>query len=103
MRLLRNLYESHSFLTVRNPALTLQVAEPRYLVTACISGLGLFLLLFLGPREIFFSFFFLKIMYLFIFRERGREGEREREKHQCVVHPLLGAWPTTQACTLTGN
>ena len=43
---------------------------------------------------------------LFIFRERGKEGEREGEKHQCVVapsRPLLGTWPTTQACALVGN
>ena len=34
------------------------------------------------------------------------EGEREGEKHQCLVAshvPLLGVWPTTQACALTGN
>ena len=34
------------------------------------------------------------------------EGEREGKKHQCVVAssaPLLGTWPTTQACALTGN
>ena len=52
---------------------------------------------------LFLSFF---IFYLFIFRERGREGEREGEKHQCVVAshaPLLGTWPATQACALTGN
>ena len=33
-------------------------------------------------------------------------GERKGEKHQCVVAssaPLLGVWPTTQACALTGN
>ena len=47
--------------------------------------------------------FFLRF-YLFL--ERGREGDREGEKHQCVVAsgaPLLGAWPTAQACALTGN
>ena len=38
--------------------------------------------------------------------ERGREGEREGEKHQSAVAshvPLLGTWPATQACALTGN
>ena len=42
---------------------------------------------------------------MFIFRERERERERG-EKHQCVVAPhvpLLGTWPTTQACALIGN
>ena len=49
---------------------------------------------------------FFKDFILFIFRERGREGE-ERERNISVwlplVHPLPGAWPTTQACALTGN
>ena len=51
-------------------------------------------------------FYFLKILFIFIFRERVREGEREVEIHQCVVAshmPLLGTWPATQACALTGN
>ena len=40
------------------------------------------------------------------FRQRRRKGEREGEKHQCVVASyalLLGTWPATQACALTGN
>ena len=51
-----------------------------------------------------FDFFF-KI-YLFIFRQReGREKERERNINVWLPlpHPLLGAWPATQACALTGN
>ena len=46
---------------------------------------------------------FLKILFIDIQRE-GKGGEREGEKHQCVVAsvvPLLGTWPTTQACALT--
>ena len=41
----------------------------------------------------------------FIFRERGREGEREGNVHVWLPlkHPLLGTWPTTQACALTRN
>ena len=43
---------------------------------------------------------------LFIFRE-GKGGEREREKNINVwlppAHPLLGTWPATEACALTGN
>ena len=36
------------------------------------------------------------------------EKEGEGEKHQCVVAshtlwPLLGTWPATQACAVTGN
>ena len=52
------------------------------------------------------SSFLKKRFYLFIFRQREREEEREGEKHQCVVAshaPLLGTWPTTQACALIGN
>ena len=55
----------------------------------------------LMSRHIYFLRF-----YLFIFRERVREEEREGEKYQCVVasdSPLLGTWPATHACALTGN
>ena len=52
-------------------------------------------------------YFIFKRFYLFIFRESGMEGEWEGEKNQCVVVslicPLLGTWPATQACALTGN
>ena len=37
---------------------------------------------------------------------RERKGERYGGKHQCVVtltRPLLGTWPATQTCALTGN
>ena len=42
--------------------------------------------------------------FIFLFLYRG--GWREGEKHQYVVAshpPLLGTWPSTQACALTGN
>ena len=49
-------------------------------------------------------FFFLRF-YLFL--ERGERREKERERNISVwlplKHPLLGTWPTTQACALTGN
>ena len=46
-----------------------------------------------------------KRFYLFIFRERGRGGERERNINVWLplVRPLLGTWPATQACALTGK
>ena len=46
-----------------------------------------------------------KIFYLFIFRERARKEERERNTNVLLpfLCPLLGTWPTTQACVLTGN
>ena len=52
-----------------------------------------------------FFFPFLKFVYLFIFRERGKEGERKRNINVWLplVCPLLGTWPATQACALTGN
>ena len=48
---------------------------------------------------------------LFIFREIGEEREKERETSMCqrdinqlpLARPLLGTWPATQACALTGN
>ena len=43
--------------------------------------------------------------FYFIFRQRGREEERERNISVWLplTLPLLGTWPTTQACALTGN
>ena len=45
--------------------------------------------------------------YLFIFRERRRRKEKGRERNISVwlplICPLLGTWPTTQACVLTEN
>ena len=48
--------------------------------------------------------YFLKI-YLFLERGERREKERERkiDVYLPLAHPLLGTWPTTQACALTGN
>ena len=48
---------------------------------------------------------------LFIFREIGEGREKERETSMCqrdinqlpLARPLLGTWPATQACALTGN
>ena len=52
-----------------------------------------------------FSIFSKDFIYLFIFRERGREGEREGNINVWLplARPLLGTWPATQACALTGN
>ena len=49
-------------------------------------------------------FFFFKILFI-IFRERGREKERKRNINVWLplMFPLLGTWPATQACALTGN
>ena len=55
-------------------------------------------------KSLKFSFFLLRF-YLFIFRKRGeREKERGTSVCGCLSYaPLLGTWPTTQACALTGN
>ena len=55
-----------------------------------------------GYMKHFFKYF----IYLFLERVEGKE--KEGEKHQCVVAsrmPPTGGltWPTTQACTRTGN
>ena len=54
---------------------------------------------------VFVLFCFVFRFYLFIFRQRGREGETERNNSVWLLpmHPLLGTWPATQACALTGN
>ena len=58
---------------------------------------------FIYKKLCIYSFFKKKI--LFIFRERGREKERERNISVWLplLCPLLGTWPATQACALTGN
>ena len=50
--------------------------------------------------------FFKKILFiLFLERREGKEKERERNINVWLplAHPLLGTWPTTHACALTGN
>ena len=44
-------------------------------------------------------------IYLFSERGEGREKEKERNINVWLLLtcPLLGTWPTTQACALTGN
>ena len=50
---------------------------------------------------------FLKKVFIYLFLERGEGGEKERERNISVwlplTRPLLGTWPTTQACAPTGN
>ena len=53
------------------------------------------------------QYFFKLLKFLFIFLDRGEGGEKERKRHINVwlplMRPLLGTWPTTQACVLTEN
>ena len=62
----------------------------------CFPSLWIWLFLFL---------FFKDFVYLFLEREEGKEKERERKINVWLPleRPLLGTWPTTQACALTGN
>ena len=50
--------------------------------------------------------FFLKILFI-LFLDRGEGKEKEKERNINVwlplTRPLLGTWPSTQACALTGN
>ena len=43
--------------------------------------------------------------YLFLERREGMEKVRERNSNVwlSLTHPLLGTWPATQVCALTGN
>ena len=43
------------------------------------------------------------IIYLFLERGEGREKEREISMCGCLLCPLLGAGPATQAYSLSGN
>ena len=49
-----------------------------------------------------FFIFFKDFIYLFLDRGEGWEKERERNINVWLplTHPLLGAWPATQACAL---
>ena len=53
------------------------------------------------------AFFFFKILFIYLFLDRGERREKERERNINVWLPLacllVGTWPATQACALTGN
>ena len=49
-----------------------------------------------NPENVILKNFFLN-------REEGRKRERNINVWLPLVRPLLGTWPTTQACVLTGN
>ena len=55
------------------------------------------------PHQHLLSTFKKKIVYLFLERGEGKEKEWNINVWLPVVRPPLGAWPTTQACALTGN
>ena len=55
----------------------------------------------MGDRPVFLKILFI----LFLDRREGREKERDRHINVWVplASPLLGTWPATQACALTGT
>ena len=56
-------------------------------------------------REVFFYYSVKDFIYLFLESEEGKEKERERNINVWLHFecPILGTWPTTQACALPGN
>ena len=52
-----------------------------------------------------FYLFFKYFIYLLLETGEGREKERERNISVWLplAHPLLGTWPATKACAMTGN
>ena len=59
-------------------------------------------------HESFIYIVFLRFyLFIYLFLERGDGREKERGRNISLwlplTHPQTGAWPTTQACALTGN
>ena len=58
-------------------------------------------------RSLLHLFLFLFLMFYLLILERREGRDKERERNIIVwlplMCPLLGTWPTTQACSLTGN
>ena len=61
--------------------------------------------IFLEAEVLLCNFFKKDFMYLFSEGEKGKEKEWERNVNVWlpIAYPLLGTWPTTQPCALTGN
>ena len=57
--------------------------------------------------KIILEYLILKKILFILFLEGGEEREIERARNINVwlplVHPLLGTWPESQSCALTGN
>ena len=49
-----------------------------------------------------YPFTVLKILFIYFYRE-GKKKERNTNLWLPLECPLLGIWPVTQACALTGN
>ena len=57
-----------------------------------------------GLIKVFLGFFCLFLKdFIYLFLEKGEGRERSINEWLRLSHPLLGIWPATQACALTGN
>ena len=79
------------------------VEFPGYIVVLCLYFGGTIKLFF--ENYILYIYIFNDLIYLFLDRGEGREKEGEKNINvwlplEC---PLLGTWPSTQACAPTGN
>ena len=58
-------------------------------------------------RNVYKQFLKIYILKTLFISDRGERREKERRRNITVwlplVHALLGTWPATQACALTGN
>ena len=70
-------------------------------LSVSLGWLPISFLLFCENRNLSFKDF----IYLFLERGEGEEKERERNINVRLplVCPILGTWPATQACALSGN
>ena len=59
-----------------------------------------------GRQDLLFIFIYFYFLKDFIYFWSGKKGEREERNINVrlpLVRPLLGTWPATQACALTGK
>ena len=86
--------------------------------STCFHSMNIYLFLYLGFLYFLLALFlvfivwvlpicFFRLLFIYLFVERGEGREKERERNMDVwlplARPLLGTWPTSQACALTGN
>ena len=105
--IIKTIYDCRNFRKYRNRRKHLEVTSDgvlEYFLLVFFSG---YILMKLNLERTFVIFLsFLKdFIYLFLDRGEGREKERERNINVWLplTRPLLGTWPTTHTCVLTGN
>ena len=55
------------------------------------------------PYKVHTAIFVFVFYFIYLFLERGEERETNINVCLPLMRPLLGTWPATQACALTGN